>query len=53
MPLRDHFRHSRHKAHLDFIRVLSEAVERACLNFVRYRSCRLERIDDLRHIRAW
>jgi hypothetical protein len=41
------FRHSGHKSHLEFIRRLSEEIDRRCLDFVRYRSCRLEPIDDL------
>jgi hypothetical protein len=41
------FRQSSHEAHLNFIRWLSEAIEQACLNFVRYQSCCLEEIDDI------
>jgi hypothetical protein len=41
------FRRSSHKAHLDFIRWMSEEIDRSCLDFVRYKSCRLDRFDDL------
>jgi hypothetical protein len=36
-----------HRDHLEFIRSLSEAVDDLCLNFIRYRLCRIEPIDDL------
>jgi hypothetical protein len=38
---------STHKAHMDFIRSLSEAVDDACLNLIRYRLCRIEPVDEL------
>lgn len=41
------FRKSNHESHLEFIRWMSEEIDRCCLNFVRYQSCRLEPIDDL------
>jgi hypothetical protein len=41
------FRSAGHRTHLAFIRRLSEEVDLRCLNCVRFRSCRLEPIDDL------
>ena len=40
------FRRSNHEGHLEIIRWMSEAVDRCCLNFVRYRSCSLELFPD-------
>ena len=39
--------HSSHDNHLDFIRRLSEHVDKSCLNFIRYLQCPLEPIDCL------
>ena len=36
-----------HHGHLDLIRQLSESVDRACLDFVRYRLCGFEPVDTL------
>ena len=41
------FSKSSHRGHLEFIRELSEEIDRSCLDFVRYNTCRLEPIDDL------
>lgn len=41
------FRSSNHDNHLQFIRQLSEYVDRACLNFIRYSQCPIEIIDCL------
>ncbi len=38
---------SSHNSHLEFIRSLSEYVDQACLNFIRYRQCPIEPIDSL------
>jgi hypothetical protein len=36
-----------HQSHMEFIRSLSEAVDDACLNLIRYRLCRIEPVDVL------
>jgi hypothetical protein len=41
------FLSSSHRSHLEFIRRLSEYIDNACLNFVRYKSCCLGLMDDL------
>jgi len=41
------FRGSSHEAHVDLIRQLSEEIDRICLDFVRYRLCRIEPIERL------
>lgn len=41
------FRHSNHKNHLQFIHFLSETVDRGCLDFARYQTCRLAESEDL------
>jgi len=41
------FRHNSHDNHLDFIRMLSDYVDKSCLNFIRYLQCPLEPIDSL------
>ena len=41
------FRITSHKWHLDFIRQVSEDIDRRCLNLLRYKFCRLEPIDNL------
>lgn len=39
------FLRSSHPSRLEFLRGLSECVDRACLDFTRYRLCRLEPVD--------
>lgn len=41
------FRRSSHESHLDMIRSMSEEIDCRCLNFARYRLCRLPHSDDL------
>jgi len=36
-----------HTEHMEFIRTLSEYVDRSCLNFIRYKQCPIEPIDSL------
>lgn len=42
-----HFRQSNHAGHMDLIRAVSEIVDRGCLDFLRYRLCKIEPIDAL------
>lgn len=41
------FRKTNHNGHLDLIRQLSEGVDRACLDFVRYKLCGFDPVDTL------
>ncbi|QVL31224.1 hypothetical protein KIH39_20600 [Telmatocola sphagniphila] len=43
----DDFCNASHKAHLEFIRSLSEIIDDECFNFIRYRQCHIEPIDIL------
>ncbi len=43
----DPFFQTSHKNHLEFVRRLSEAVDRICLDLVRYHQCRIEPVDVL------
>ena len=41
------FRQAGHEEHMELIRQLSEGIDHACLDFVRYRLCRIEPIEGL------
>ena len=41
------FIHCGHTDHLEFIRTLSEYVDKSCLNFIRYMQCSIEPIDSI------